>query len=186
MAKRNSTPLFGEPLNKETQVPKKSTAKKEIPVKTPVKKLGSKVIPSKKEIILKSEPKKTSLKKSKEVTEKPNPPIKKVKTVSKPIIKIEEVEEIEKEDLPEPIIKKKKEKEIKNDPPKTIKHKLKVGTKVIATFLGSPTKAVIIELSPEGMYKVKAERGTILPRAKHIEGEIPDKTYPSYIIKVID
>jgi hypothetical protein len=184
MAKRNSTPLFGDPLNKETQVPKKITVKKEIPVKTSVKKLVDKVIPPKKEIILKSEPKKTSLKKSKEVTEKPNPPIKKVKTVSKPIIKIEEVEEIEKEDLPEPIIKKKKE--IKNDPPKTIKHKLKVGTKVIATFLGSPTKAVIIELSPEGMYKVKAERGTILPRAKHIEGEIPDKTYPSYIIKVID
>jgi len=172
MAKRNSTPLFGEPVNKE--VPEiKGSVKKKVPLKTTPKKEVPKVTKPKKEIPLKVVEKKVS--------------VKKPKPISKPIIEIKEevLEENVVEDLPSPIPKEKKKKEIKNDPPKVIKHKLKVGTNVIATFLGSPTKAVIIELSPEGMYKVKAERGTILPRAKHIEGEIPDKTYPSYIIKVL-
>ena len=55
----------------------------------------------------------------------------------------------------------------------------------VVTFLGQPDPGTIIELTSEGMYKVKADRGIILPRAKYEGGEIIDKRYPSYIIKVI-
>ena len=69
---------------------------------------------------------------------------------------------------------------------KKIKHKLKVGDRVLVTFLGTPTEGTIIQLSDEGMYKVKSDRGTIFPRAKHSEDGILDRYYPSYIIKVIN
>lgn len=103
-------------------------------------------------------------------------------------IEIKEEEEnyqITKEEKPSYI--KKPGKKIKEniDPPKKIKHEIKLGQEVIVTFLGQPTKGVVIELSEEGMYKVRADRGIILPRAKYIKGEIPDKKYPSYIIKIL-
>lgn len=103
-------------------------------------------------------------------------------------IEIKEEEEnyqISKEEKPSYIKKSGKKIKENNDAPKKIKHEIKLGQEVIVTFLGQPAKGVVIELSEEGMYKVKVDRGIILPRAKYIKGEIPDKKYPSYIIKIL-
>jgi hypothetical protein len=190
MPRKKIQPLFEEPQKKEKPVKKEIISKTSTPKEEPIKKeLPKKEIKKpevvKKEIkpkITKTPPKKPVAKK--EVVAKP-------KGLPKSFPKIKEMK-IEEEviGLPEenlsPVKKvKRKPKEPKKDPNKKINHKLKVGTRVIVTFLGQPTNGVIIELSEEGMYKVRSERGLVLPRAKHEEGELPDKRYPSYIIKVI-
>lgn len=190
MPRKKIQPLFEEPQKKEKPVKKeivpKTTTKKEVKPKAPVKPVAKKVeVKSTTKVPIKKSPVK------KEVTPKVVIPPKKEKPKSTPKVKVIEIEEIEEtiEPKEEPKIipkePKRKPRQIKNEPPKNIKHKLKIGTRVIVTFLGQPYPGSIIELSPEGMYKVKSDRGIILPRAKHVEGEIPDKYYPSYIIKVL-
>ena len=213
MTNKKIKPLFVEPVKTPT-VAKKPIAKKEVPIVKPKidkkevagvkeKKTSIGTIPSpdsKKEIepkprVAKSPHKKVIttkkpiIKEGKKVLSKPqNPPVKKVTTPKVKEIKIEEQEEetevIEKK--PAYIKEVKRNTKInKNSAPINKKHKLKLGTKVIVTFLGQPEKGAIIELTEEGMYKVKADRGVILPRAKYEGGEILDKRYPSYIIKVL-
>jgi hypothetical protein len=208
MPRKKIQPLFEEPIKKpaevkksttkavvdkkETIVPKSKTSKKEEPVKPLAKETPKAVVkkpvvkpPIKKEVskpLPKKEPKKVLPKESPKPI-KVNPP--KVKKVE---IEIPEEEQIEIEEEKKPAYvkeSKRKPKVDKNDPPVNKKHTLKVGTRVIVTFLGQPEPGTIIELTAEGMYKVKADRGIILPRAKYEGGEIIDKRYPSYIIKVI-
>lgn len=193
MAKKKVQPLFDEPVKKKSDV--KSSTKKEIKPKKekdPKKQIPIKTKADKKPVVSKVNPKKEVIKKSpkKEIIKKEIPKPKKVISPKVKEVKIEELEEekieIQEEKKPSYVKESKRKPKIdKNAPPKKIKHKLKVGDKVIVTFLGQPRYGVIIELSPEGMYKVKTDKGLTLPRAKHEEGEIPDKTYPSYIIKVL-
>ena len=211
MTNKKIKPLFVEPVKTPTVV-KKPIAKKEVPIVKPKinkkevagvkeKKTSIGTIPSpdsKKEIepklqVAKSPPKKVTttkkpiIKEGKKVLPKPqNPPVKKVTTPKVKEIKIEEEEETEVIEKKPAYIKevKRNTKIDKNSAPINKKHKLKLGTKVIVTFLGQPEKGTIIELTEEGMYKVKADRGIVFPRAKYEGGEIIDKRYPSYIIKV--
>ena len=199
MTNKKIKPLFVEPVKTPT-VAKKPIAKKEVPIVKP--KIDKKEVAGVKE-------KKTSIgtipspDSKKEIEPKPRvakSPPKKVITTKKPIIKedkkvtapkvkeikIEEQEETEVIEKKPAYIKevKRNTKIDKNSAPINKKHKLKLGTKVIVTFLGQPEKGTIIELTEEGMYKVKADRGIVFPRAKYEGGEIIDKRYPSYIIKV--
>jgi hypothetical protein len=206
MEKKKVQPLFGETpkVGKKNPEGKKTSPKKEIKPNSEIKKIDpkkktvEKKVSQKKEIKPKPEEKKTLAKKipspKKEIQPKKVSPVKKTKTSSVKIppktkeIEIKEEEETQEvQGIKPSYVKesKRKPKVDKNSPPKTIKHKLKVGDKVVVTFLGQPRTGVIIELSPEGMYKVKTDKGLTLPRAKHEEGEIPDKSYPSYIIKVL-
>ena len=125
-------------------------------------------------------------KKSVRVEEKKTPPVKEKKVPVPKEVKTKPLppkpELPPKEEKKSPVRGKKK---VEVDP-KKIKHKLKVGDRVLVTFLGTPTEGTIIQLSDEGMYKVKSDRGTIFPRAKHSEDGILDRYYPSYIIKVIN
>jgi hypothetical protein len=174
MAKKKIQPLFGEIIP-----PKKEKAEKSIPDK---------------KTIAKKEPVGKNIEKEiKKTTPKKSPEKKEVKTIKPKEVKVV-IPEIEDPTPNEEILDpkpsyvkeaKRKPKVDKNEPPKNLKHKLKVGQKVIATFLGDPRRGEIIELSIEGMYKVKTDSGIILPRAKHEEEGIPDKSYPSYIIKVL-
>ena len=133
-------------------------------------------------------------KKSVRVEEKKTPPVKEKKIAPKVEKKVPVPKEVKTKPLPpKPELPPKEEKKspvrgkkkVEVDP-KKIKHKLKVGDRVLVTFLGTPTEGTIIQLSDEGMYKVKSDRGTIFPRAKHSEDGILDRYYPSYIIKVIN
>lgn len=211
MPRKKVQPLFEEPVKKSTGTkkstdskvvsPKKETTrvkdkvtKKEEPIKSLPKKKTNipevKKTPAKRSP-KKEEPKPTEKKEPKKVLPKNStPPVKKTPTPRIKEVKIEEPEEeqieIVEEKKPAYIKEsKRKTKTDKNSPPVKIKHKLKVGMKVLVTFLGEPRPGVIIELSPEGMYKVKTDQGLTLPRAKHEEGKIIDKSYPSYIIKVL-
>lgn len=162
------SPAIKPPVKKETEAKTiliKKTVKKEITTKKPAIKEVKKVLPKNQKV-----------------------PAEKVIIPRVKEIKIEEPEdEIEATEKKPAYVKeaKKTTKVNKNLPPVNIKHKLKVGTLVIVTFLGEPYRGVIIELTEEGMYKVRTERGLVLPRAKHEEGPIPDKRYPSYVIKII-
>jgi hypothetical protein len=191
--KKSTTPKVVSPKKKTT--PGKSTnIKKEDPVK-PIPKKKTSTEGTKKTPIESSAKKEKVNPKGKNETRKISskaviPPVKKAPAPRVKELKIEEPgeEQIEAQEEKKPsYIKesKRKPKIDKNAPPKKIKHKLKVGDKVIVTFLGQPRYGVIIELSPEGMYKVKTDKGLTLPRAKHEEGDITDKAYPSYIIKVL-
>ena len=125
-------------------------------------------------------------KKSVRVEEKKTPPVKEKKVPVPKEVKTKPLPP--KPELPPKEEKKspaRGKKKVEVDP-KKIKHKLKVGDRVLVTFLGTPTEGTIIQLSDEGMYKVKSDRGTIFPRAKHSEDGILDRYYPSYIIKVIN
>ena len=199
MTNKKIKPLFVEPVKTPT-VAKKPIAKKEVPIVKP--KIDKKEVAGVKE-------KKTSIgtipspDSKKEIEPKSRvtkSPPKKVITTKKPIIKEDKkvttpkVKEIKIEEQETEVIEKKPAyiKEVKrntkidkNSSPINKKHKLKLGTKVIVTFLGQPEKGTIIELTEEGMYKVKSDRGIIFPRAKYEGGEIVDKRYPSYIIKVL-
>ena len=179
---------------KETTARKTRITKKKEPVKPLPKKKTS--TPETKKPPIKSSPKKEEVKpmqkkEPKKVSpKKVTPPVKKTPTPRIKEVKIEEPEEKQiesQEDKKLSYVKesKRKPKTDKNAPLVKIKHKLKVGMKVLVTFLGEPRPGVIIELSPDGMYKVKTDKGLTLPRAKHEEGKIIDKSYPSYIIKVL-
>ena len=202
MPRKKIQPLFEEPAKinkvvspkKETTARKTTTSKKEEPVKPLPKKKISTLEVKKPPIKLspkKETPKPTEKKESKKVSPKTvSPLVKKTPIPRVKEVKIEEPEEekIESQEEKKPSYvkeSKRKPKVDKNAPPVKIKHKLKVGTKVIVTFLGQPRPGIITELSQEGMYKVKTDQGLTLPRAKHEEGEIPDRNYPSYIIKVL-
>ena len=198
MTNKKIKPLFVEPVKTPT-VAKKPIAKKEVPIVKPKidkkevagvkeKKTSIGTIPSpdsKKEIEPKSRVAKSPPKKM--ITTK-KPIIKEDKKVTTPKVKEIKIEEQETEVIekkPAYIKEVKRNTKIdKNSAPINKKHKLKLGTKVIVTFLGQPEKGTIIELTEEGMYKVKADRGIVFPRAKYEGGEIIDKRYPSYIIKV--
>jgi hypothetical protein len=135
--------------------------------------------------------KKTPVKEEKKVLPKSqNPTVKKVPIPKIKETKIEEPEEeqteIQEEKKPAYVKESKRKPKVdKNAPPVNKKHTLKVGTRVIVTFLGQPEPGTIIELTDEGMYKVKSNRGIVFPRAKYELGEIIDKRYPSYIIEII-
>lgn len=190
--KKASTQKVVSP-KKEITARKATVTKKEEAIKPLQKKAST---PEVKKPPIKSSPKKetpkiTEKKEPKKVSPKTvTPPVKKAQTPSVKEVKIEEPEEekieIQEEKKPSYIKESKRKPKVdKNAPPVKIKHKLKVGMKVLVTFLGEPRPGVIIELSPEGMYKVKTDQGLTLPRAKHEEGKIIDKSYPSYIIKVL-
>jgi hypothetical protein len=118
-----------------------------------------------------------------------SPPKKEIPLKVKSVKKEDPVEEVKevKNEIPKETPKRKEIKRGKKEEPKNIKHKLKVGQKVMVTFLGSPTEGIIIDLTSEGTYKVKSDRGIIFPRAKILnEGEVMDRYYPSYIIKVLN
>jgi len=211
MPRKKIQPLFEEPIKKpaevkksttpkavvakkETIVPKAKTPKKEEPVKPLAKETPKAVV--KKPVVVKPTIKKEvskplPKKEPKKVLPKIEPP-KPVKVIP-PKVKVVEIEEPEEEQIeigeekkPAYVKKSKRKPKVdKNAPLVNKKHTLKVGTRVIVTFLGQPEPGTIIELTAEGMYKVKADRGIILPRAKYEGGEIIDKRYPSYIIKVI-
>ena len=210
MPRKKIQPLFEEPQKKEKPLKKEVTPKTATPKKEPIKKELPKKETKKPEVVKKEIKPKITKTPTKKVEVKrtevkapakpvPKKPVAKKEVVAKPKVlpkSLPKVKEIEIEDTEEitnvpeetPIIpksSKRKSKIDKNAPPKKIKHKLKVGDLVIVTFLGTPRKGVIIELSQEGMYKVKTDQGLTLPRAKHIEGDIPDKYYPSYIIGVL-
>ena len=191
MTNKKIKPLFVEPVKTPT-VAKKPIAKKEVTIVKP--KIDKKEI-GPKPLVAKSPPKKVAttnkpiIKEDKKVLHKPQkPPVKKVTIPKVKEIKIEDPEEetevIEKKPayIKEP---KRNPKVDKNASPVNKKHKLKLGAKVIVTFLGQPEKGTIIELTEEGMYKIKSDRGIVFPRAKYEGGEIIDKRYPSYIIKVL-
>jgi hypothetical protein len=206
MPRKKIQPLFEEPQKKEKPLKKEVTSKTATPKKEPIKKELPKKEIKKPEVAKKEIKPKTTKAPTKKVEVKrtevksPAKPLPKKSVAKKEVIpkpkslpkvkeiKIEDTEEITNVPEETPIISKsskRKSKIDKNAPPKKIKHKLKVGDSVLVTFLGTPRKGVIIELSQEGMYKVKTDQGLTLPRAKHIEGDIPDKYYPSYIIKVL-
>ena len=209
MPRKKIQPLFEEPIKKpvgikksttpkavvvkkEISVPKAKVSKKEEPVK-PLAKETSKIEvkkpvvkpPVKKEVskpLPKKEPKKVLPKESPKPVKVTPPKVKEVE-IEEPE---EEQIEIGEEKKPAYVKESKRKPKVdKNAPLVNKKHTLKVGTRVIVTFLGQPEPGTIIELTSEGMYKVKADRGIILPRAKYEGGEIIDKRYPSYIIKVI-
>lgn len=194
MARKKIEPVFEEPIKnivkaKKVSVVRSSTTKKEVLIVKPkvnkkvelvkpipkVKKSSSPIVtPSKKEIEVK-------------------PPVKRERKVPVPKIRETEIKEPEEEQIEiqeekkpayikEP---KRKPKADKNAPLVNKKHTLKVGTRVVVTFLGQPEPGIIIELTEEGMYKIKSDRGVILPRAKYEGGEVIDKRYPSYIIAII-
>lgn len=194
MARKKIEPVFEEPIKnivkaKKVSVVKSSTTKKEVLIVKPkvnkkvelvkpipkVKKSSSPIVtPSKKEIEVK-----TPVKRERKI------PVPKIRETE---IKEPEEEQIEIQEEKKPAyIKepKRKPKVDKNAPPVNKKHTLKVGTRVVVTFLGQPEPGIIIELTEEGMYKIKSDRGVILPRAKYEGGEIIDKRYPSYIIAII-
>jgi hypothetical protein len=194
MARKKIEPVFEEPIKnivkaKKVSVVKSSTIKKEVLIVKPkvnkkvelvkpipkVKKSSSPIVtPSKKEIEVK-----TPVKRERKI------PVPKIRETE---IKEPEEEQIEIQEEKKPAyIKepKRKPKVDKNAPQVNKKHTLKVGTRVVVTFLGQPEPGIIIELTEEGMYKIKSDRGVILPRAKYEGGEIIDKRYPSYIIAVI-
>ena len=194
MARKKIEPVFEEPIKnivkaKKVSVVKSSTPKKEVLIVKPkvnkkvelvkpmpkVKKSSSPIVtPSKKEIEVK-----TPVKRERKI------PVPKIRETE---IKEPEEEQIEIQEEKKPAyIKepKRKPKVDKNAPPVNKKHTLKVGTRVVVTFLGQPEPGIIIELTEEGMYKIKSDRGVILPRAKYEGGEIIDKRYPSYIIAII-
>lgn len=178
MPRKKITPLFSEP-EKPKEVKKSGT---------PEKKITSK----KKEI--KDTPSKKGKVTSKNLRPKKDPKISVTEKIDNPAKPVNaEVKEKKSPVPPKVEIPKEEKKVIKRvnkkpdkDPDKVIKHKLKVGDRVLVTFLGTPTEGVIIQLTEGGLYKVKSERGTILPRAKHSEDGILDRYYPSYIIKVIN
>ena len=182
--KKSSTPKVVV-AKKETTARKTTVTKKEEPVK-PLPKKKTSTPEAKKPPIkpsTKKEPKKVSPKKVTPPAKKtPTPRVKEVKIEEPEEKQIEIVEEKKPAYVKEP---KRKPKIDKNAPPVNKKHTLKVGTRVIVTFLGQPESGIIIELTDEGMYKIKADRGMILPRAKYENGEIIDKKYPSYIIKIL-
>ena len=194
MARKKIEPVFEEPIKnivkaKKVSVVKSSTTKKEVLIVKPkvnkkvelvkpipkVKKSSSPIVtPSKKEIEVKT-------------------PVKRERKIQVPKIRETEIKEPEEEQIEiqeekkpayikEP---KRKPKADKNAPLVNKKHTLKVGTRVVVTFLGQPEPGIIIELTEEGMYKIKSDRGVILPRAKYEGGEVIDKRYPSYIIAII-
>lgn len=194
MARKKIEPVFEEPIKnivkaKKVSVVRSSTTKKEVLIVKPkvnkkvelvkpipkVKKSSSPIVtPSKKEIEVK-----TPVKRERKV------PVPKIRETE---IKEPEEEQIEIQEEKKPAyIKepKRKPKVDKNAPPVNKKHTLKVGTRVVVTFLGQPEPGIIIELTEEGMYKIKSDRGVILPRAKYEGGEVIDKRYPSYIIAII-
>ena len=194
MARKKIEPVFEEPIKnivkaKKVSVVKSSTPKKEVLIVKPkvntkvelvkpmpkVKKSSSPIVtPSNKEIEVK-----TPVKRERKI------PVPKIRETE---IKEPEEEQIEIQEEKKPAyIKepKRKPKVDKNAPPVNKKHTLKVGTRVVVTFLGQPEPGIIIELTEEGMYKIKSDRGVILPRAKYEGGEIIDKRYPSYIIAII-
>ena len=194
MARKKIEPVFEEPIKnivkaKKVSVVKSSTTKKEVLIVKPkvnkkvelvkpipkVKKSSSPIVtPSKKEIEVK-----TPVKRERKI------PVPKIRETE---IKEPEEEQIEIQEEKKPAyIKepKRKPKVDKNAPPVNKKHTLKVGTRVVVTFLGQPEPGIIIELTEEGMYKIKSDRGVILQRAKYEGGEIIDKRYPSYIIAII-
>ena len=194
MARKKIEPVFEEPIKnivkaKKVSVVKSSTTKKEVLIVKPkvnkkvelvkpipkIKKSSSPIVtPSKKEIEVK-----TPVKRERKI------PVPKIRETE---IKEPEEEQIEIQEEKKPAyIKepKRKPKVDKNAPPVNKKHTLKVGTRVVVTFLGQPEPGIIIELTEEGMYKIKSDRGVILPRAKYEGGEIIDKRYPSYIIAII-
>jgi len=185
MARKKIEPLFEEPIKNTMKVKKLSVAKV-----TPSKKeTGDKIGLVKNQIKKGIPAKKPILKEDKKVLPKSQkPPVEKVTVPKVKELEIEEVveetEAIEKKPayIKEP---KRNPKVDKNAPPVNKKHTLKVGTRVIVTFLGQPEPGTIIELTDEGMYKVKSNRGIVFPRAKYELGEITDKRYPSYIIAVI-
>jgi len=191
MTNKKIKPLFVEPVKTPT-VAKKPIAKKEVAIVKPKidkKEIGPKPSVAKSPVKKVATTNKPIIKEDKKVLAKPQkPPVKKITIPKVKEIKIEEPEEetevIEKKPayIKEP---KRNPKVHKNDPPVNKKHKLKLGAKVIVTFLGQPEKGTIIELTEEGMYKVKSDRGIVFPRAKYEGGEIVDKRYPSYIIKVL-
>jgi hypothetical protein len=163
------------PLPRGVTPPKKETENKIRVIKNQIKK----EIPAKKPI----------LKEDKKVLPKPQkPPVKKITVPKAKEIEIEEVvEETEVIEKKPAYIKqpKRNPKVDKNASPVNKKHTLKVGTRVVVTFLGQPEPGIIIELTEEGMYKIKSDRGIVFPRAKYEGGEIIDKKYPSYIIAII-
>lgn len=176
MPRKKITPLFSE--SEKPKEEKKSGA------------TGKKITPKKKEI--KNTPIKKPAVSTKDSKPKKDPKISVTKKIETPkkVVKTE-LKEKKSPVLPKVEIPKEEKKVIKKtnkktdkDPDKVIKHKLKVGDRVLVTFLGTPTEGVIIQLTEGGLYKVKSERGTILPRAKHSEDGILDRYYPSYIIKV--
>lgn len=194
MARKKIEPVFEEPIKnivkaKKVSVVKSSTTKKEVLIVKPkvnkkvelvkpipkIKKSSSPIVtPSKKEIEVK-----TPVKRERKI---PVPKIRETE-IKEPE---EEQTEIQEEKKPAYIKEpKRKPKVDKNAPPVNKKHTLKVGTRVVVTFLGQPEPGIIIELTEEGMYKIKSDRGVILPRAKYEGGEIIDKRYPSYIIAII-
>ena len=185
MARKKIEPLFEEPIKNTMKVKKLSVAKV-----TPSKKeTGDKIGVVKNQIKKGIPAKKPILKEDKKVLPKSQkPPVEKVTVPKVKELEIEEVveetEAIEKKPayIKEP---KRNPKIDKNSPPVNRKHTLKVGTRVVVTFLGQPESGIIIELTEEGMYKIKSDRGIVFPRAKYEGGEIIDKRYPSYIIAII-
>ena len=185
MPRKKITPLFQEDKEKEKKKPIKSS-----PDKKSVRVEEKNTPPVKEKKIAPKVEKKVHV--PKEVNTKPLPP--KPELPSKAEKKVPVPKEVKTKPLPpKPELPPKEEKKspvrgkkkVEVDP-KKIKHKLKVGDRVLVTFLGTPTEGTIIQLSDEGMYKVKSDRGTIFPRAKHSEDGILDRYYPSYIIKVIN
>jgi len=193
MARKKIEPVFKEPIGntaepKKLSVAKNTTAKKEILI---VKPKANKKVKLVKPItkVKKSSPAVTPPKKEIEV----KTPVKRERKVPVPKIRETEIKEPEEEQIeiqeekkPAYIKEPKRNPKVdKNAPPVNKKHTLKVGTRVVVTFLGQPEPGIIIELTEEGMYKIKSDRGIILPRAKYEGGEVIDKRYPSYIIAII-
>ena len=180
MPRKKPNPLFSSeekptkiPVEKPKVKKKVVSTKAEKPTKIPVEKP-------------KEEKKPVSPKVEKPKRLPSSPPKKEILLKPKSVKKEDPIEEV-KNEIPKETPKRKEIKRGKKEEPKNIKHKLKVGQKVMVTFLGSPTEGIIIDLTSEGTYKVKSDRGIIFPRAKILnEGEVMDRYYPSYIIKVLN
>ena len=65
--------------------------------------------------------------------------------------------------------------------------KLKIGDKVVASFLGASQNCIVIEVIEKDRYKLKTNRGTILPDCTWKKKATKDRkgniTSPWYIIK---